>query len=93
MLERRRRQKQYGAVPGEDDEDVELGEGHENGIAPAIEPSVTLEEEVDNWDENAVDNWDDDGVDGGDGDIAGGSNGKGKDLETGDIGEIKKRVD
>lgn len=66
MLDRRR-QRRYSAVPGEDTEDLELGEGHETGImhdedrdssaAPA--PVRTLEQEVDNWDENAEDNWDD----------------------------------
>lgn len=62
MLERRRQNKAYNAVPGEDDADLELGEaggiestGHETGVVHA----QTLEEEVDNWDENAVDNWDD----------------------------------
>lgn len=57
MLERRRQNKAYNAVPGEDVEDLELGEGegHETGVVQA----QTLEEEVDNWDENAVDNWDD----------------------------------
>lgn len=55
MLERRRQTKTYNAVPGEDIEDLELGEGHETGVTAA--PSQTLEDEVDNWDENAVDDW------------------------------------
>lgn len=61
MLERRRQNKAYNAVPGEDVEDVELGEGdgHETGVVQAQTQTQTLEEEVDNWDENAVDNWDD----------------------------------
>lgn len=60
MLERKRASKHYNLVPGEDDEDLELGEssanleGHENGVVGA-----TLEQEVDNWDENAED-WDED---------------------------------
>ncbi|KAL6890622.1 hypothetical protein GGI43DRAFT_387431 [Trichoderma evansii] len=60
MLERKRQRKHYDAVPGEDTEDVELGEGQESGIMSASTRSRTLEEEVDNWDENAEDNWDDD---------------------------------
>lgn len=68
MLERKRASKHYNLVPGE--EDLELGEGsgsthldedneggQENGILPA---PTTLEQEVDNWDENAED-WDEDG--------------------------------
>lgn len=56
MLERKRKAKGYGAVPGE--EDVELGESsgeQETGVT-GNRPQ-TLEEEVDNWDENAQD-WD-----------------------------------
>ncbi|KAL7962163.1 hypothetical protein V8C34DRAFT_270943 [Trichoderma compactum] len=60
MLERKRQHKRYDAVPGEDTEDVELGQGQESGITDASSRSRTLEEEVDNWDENAQDNWDDD---------------------------------
>ncbi|UKZ87153.1 uncharacterized protein TrAFT101_002961 [Trichoderma asperellum] len=60
MLERKRQRKHYDAVPGEDTEDVELGEGQESGILSASTRSRTLEEEVDNWDENEEDNWDDD---------------------------------
>jgi len=58
MLERRRQQKNYTAVPDEDGEDLELGEGHETGVADSA--PQTLEEEVDNWDENAPDDWNDD---------------------------------
>lgn len=56
MLERKRQGK-YSAVPG-DDGDVELGEGtsgQETGVT-----GQTLEQEVDNWDENAED-WEEDG--------------------------------
>ncbi|CCF41884.1 VanZ like family protein [Colletotrichum higginsianum] len=97
MLERKRRTKTYQAVPGEDDEDVELGEGHETGVIESSgardggigvgDGGRTLEEVVDNWDENQVDDWDEDD---GDGDIGGV---KGKDVETGDIGDSKKRAD
>lgn len=67
MLERKR-QRRYSAVPGDEPGDmgmdVELGEGlshsgQEEGIlAAGSSRPTTLEEEVDNWDENAVDNWD-----------------------------------
>lgn len=62
MLERKRLAKNYQVVPG--DEDLELGEDlgpQESGITPAIaEP--TLDQEVDNWDENVEDDdaWDED---------------------------------
>lgn len=69
MLERKRAAKQYAIIPG-DDGDLELGEGvglgdQESGVvhvdtAPA---AVSLEAEVDNWDENAEDAWDDDHAD------------------------------
>jgi len=64
MIERKRLKKHYTAVPGEGDEhDLELGEGpggQESGVvhhetAPA---AVSLEAELDNWDENAEDAWD-----------------------------------
>ncbi|OAA82048.1 VanZ domain protein [Akanthomyces lecanii RCEF 1005] len=62
MLERRRQQKTYNAVPGEEEEDLELGEGHETGVVvDGGAPPQTLEEEVDNWDENAPDDWEEDG--------------------------------
>lgn len=60
MLERKRAAKQYLVVPGEEEADLELGEGvgaQESGVvASAHAPS--LEQEVDNWDENAEDAWD-----------------------------------
>ncbi|KAK1457210.1 VanZ like family protein [Colletotrichum cuscutae] len=101
MLERKRRTKTYQAVPGEDEEDVELGEGHETGVveasgardggagvgAGASSGGRSLEEEVDNWDENQVDDWEEED---GDGDIGGV---KSKDMDTGDIGDSKKRAD
>lgn len=66
MIERKRKRKGYTGVPatdGADDLDVELGEGingQDSGIvhhdtAPA---TVSLEQELDNWDENAEDAWD-----------------------------------
>ncbi|KAE9981504.1 hypothetical protein BLS_007333 [Venturia inaequalis] len=73
MLERKRASKHYNLVPGDDDDegaldedvDLELGErsgpahldGQENGL---VGRAPTLEQEVDNWDENAED-WDEDG--------------------------------
>jgi len=61
MLERKRLSKNYNLVPGEE-LDLELGEGvgaeHE-GQETGVIPGQTLEQEVDNWDENAED-WDDD---------------------------------
>ncbi|KAG9250523.1 uncharacterized protein F5Z01DRAFT_677650 [Emericellopsis atlantica] len=60
MLERKRQRKTYNAVPGDDEGDVELGEGHENGVLSEAPRTRSLEEEVDNWDENAPDDWDDD---------------------------------
>jgi hypothetical protein len=59
MLERKRLAKNYQAVSG-DGEDLELGEGvgaQETGVTSG-ERAQTVEEEVDNWDENAVDAWD-----------------------------------
>lgn len=85
MLGRRRAQRQFNAVPGDDDGDLELGEGHESGVVTEDpEPSRTLEEEVDNWDENAMDDWDDDE----DAGATTGENGKG--TGSGDIGDSKR---
>ncbi|KAI1413344.1 hypothetical protein F5Y13DRAFT_161122 [Hypoxylon sp. FL1857] len=94
MLERKRQRRQYNAVPGEDADDLELGEGigpQEEGVMSAAgnERSTTLEEEVDNWDENAVDAWDEDD---GDGDI-GASNGKTHEQNGAEAPDTKKRVD
>lgn len=73
MLERRRSSR-YGAVPGDGGnvDDVELGvagighhddRGGDEGLGPQETGVMSLEQEVDNWDENAVDNWDtEDGV-------------------------------
>lgn len=60
MLDRRRQRKTYHAVPGEGEADVELGEGQETGVVDGPSRPQTLEEEVDNWDENAQDDWEDD---------------------------------
>jgi hypothetical protein len=63
MLERKRLSKNYNLVPGDVDEDLdlELGEGvgaHDDGQETGV-IGQTLEEEVDNWDENGED-WEDD---------------------------------
>lgn len=81
MLERRRKAR-FGALVGNTEEDVELGLANgtseqETGVTNA----QSLEEEVDNWDENAEDNWDaaDDVEDSG---VVAGSS----DDSTGDLG-------
>lgn len=71
MMERRRKAR-YGSFAESAPDDVELGvnharEDHEGGtgaMGPQESGVMNLEQEVDNWDENAVDNWDsDDGAD------------------------------
>lgn len=74
MLERRRRAK-YGAVAGEGEEDVELGQGGliSRGEIDGQETGVVSRgaNELDNWDENAEDDaWDDEDDDGGGGERA-----------------------
>ena len=63
MLDRRRKNR-FGMMEGGAD-DVELGVGtgghasrDEDGLGPQESGVMNLEQEVDNWDENAVDNWD-----------------------------------
>lgn len=62
MMERRR-QSRYGLMD-DGTEDVELGGVNRNSsgdsevIGPQESGVMSLEQEVDNWDENAVDNWD-----------------------------------
>lgn len=58
MLERKRAARSYHVVPGEDEErDLELGEGIGGQETGVVRDEQTLEDEVDNWDENA---WDED---------------------------------
>ncbi|KAH9214990.1 hypothetical protein DL95DRAFT_523541 [Leptodontidium sp. 2 PMI_412] len=98
MLERKRLAKHYQAVPGE--EDLELGEGvgvQESGEVRAVPVAAhrSVEEEVDNWDENLEDGWDEDEH------TAGTDSAEGEGLKTpsassaGDVdGEMmKKRAD
>ncbi|KAH7095114.1 hypothetical protein FB567DRAFT_511776 [Paraphoma chrysanthemicola] len=81
MLERKRAARGYGAVPGDDELDIELGEGSEGQDSGVIRP--TVDEELERWDENAED-WDTTEPEP--------SNGK---LQTddGDLGDGKKRND
>lgn len=68
MLERKRASKRYGALTGDEEaavdgeHDIELGSNlgpQESGVTDARrEP--TIDEELDNWDENEADDWDDD---------------------------------
>jgi hypothetical protein len=58
MIERKRKAKTYNLASGEgNDFDVELGQDIGSQEEGVVRPQ-TLEEEVDNWDENAED-WDD----------------------------------
>ncbi|KAJ9211875.1 hypothetical protein DTO166G4_6527 [Paecilomyces variotii] len=62
MIERRRKAR-YGAFADGAGDDVELGVnpgsgGEESHLGPQETGVTTLEQEVDNWDENAVDDWD-----------------------------------
>ncbi|KFA48032.1 hypothetical protein S40293_02638 [Stachybotrys chartarum IBT 40293] len=91
MLERKRQRKTYNAVPGDDEEDLELGESSAEGAANRPGRSRTLEEEVDNWDENAIDQWDED--DGAEPVAAPSTSAPGKEPEAADLGDAKKRVD
>ena len=92
MLERKRLAKQYQIVPGE--EDVELGEGvgsQESGTVTATAAAPTLDEEVENWDENLEDGWEEDEHTA--------DSAEGEDVKTpsassaGEIEEHKKRSD
>ena len=61
MLDRKRAARHYNLIPGEEDLELAEGVGGEDGQETGVTGarSQTLEEEVDNWDENAED-WDDD---------------------------------
>lgn len=92
-----------GEEVGEGEHDLELGEGpgiaggggagageHEEGVTVSsngAQRSTTLEEEVDNWDENAVDPWAEDET----GDM--GVSAPAVNKNTGDHGDPKKRAD
>lgn len=104
----RRRSARFGSLfdgaGGGGSDDVELGVnnagGADAGLGPqesGVTPVRTLEQEVDNWDENAVDDWEG----GEDGNRANGPGGKGDDgrkpstdgAGEDDIGDAKKRSD
>ena len=62
--------------------------------ATTAKNNMSLEEELDNWDENAVDAWDEDDDEAGDVGASGsGAGGKSGDAIAKDIGAAKKRVD
>jgi hypothetical protein len=88
MLERKRLAKTYQIVPG--DEDVELGEGIGAQESGTVGAGRSLDQEVDNWDENVADNWDEDeptGTDEGDGPKTPSAS------SAGEADEPKKRAD
>jgi len=63
MLERKRLAKQYQVVHGDEENDLELGEGvgaQESGTVVATPVAPSLDEEVENWDENLEDGWEED---------------------------------
>lgn len=91
MLERRRKRKNYNAVPGDDSADLELGDDHETGLTDGtLARGRTLEEEVDNWDEHAADDWDEDDQAEA---ITAPTTVKGDQLEETEAAEAKKRTD
>lgn len=83
MNERKRAARGYGAVPGDDVLDVELGENVEGQESGVVRP--TVEEELDRWDENAED-WESTEPE------PEAAHGKAQD-EDGDLGDGKKRSD
>jgi len=60
MLERRRAAKYSVLAGGEGDEDVELGESSRgaDGQETGVTGGPSLDQEIENWDENAEDAWD-----------------------------------
>jgi hypothetical protein len=99
MLDRRRKAR-FGALLDGAGDDVELGVNgaeHREGLNPqesGVTATRSLEQEVDNWDENAVDNWDEEG----DEDQTGTSGGDGQKTPpsspgNGDTGERRARHD
>ncbi|KAF8857069.1 hypothetical protein BDZ45DRAFT_653258 [Acephala macrosclerotiorum] len=96
MLERKRLAKNYQVVPGDEEADLELGEGigaQESGTTSVGVPAhtPTLDQEVDNWDENIEDGWDED-------EHLDSAEGEGLKTPSAssageDLGETKKRAD
>lgn len=68
MLERKRASKSYQSVPGDEEagpDEVELDEnlGHqETGVTASGQKETNIDEELENWDENAADDWDEEEV-------------------------------
>ncbi|KAL4873502.1 hypothetical protein BDV12DRAFT_79483 [Aspergillus spectabilis] len=59
-MHERRRKSRFGSLGEGDDVELGLSPGHhdEEGLGAQESGVMNLEQEVDNWDENAVDNWD-----------------------------------
>lgn len=100
MLERRRHAR-YGSVSADGGaDDVELGvtgrhhdDEDDDDLGPQETGVTSLEQEVDNWDENAVDNWDtEDGIEDPDEDLKKGSGASGPGPAISE-GTGKKRSD
>ncbi|KAI1321406.1 hypothetical protein F5Y16DRAFT_413737 [Xylariaceae sp. FL0255] len=97
MLERKRQRRAYNVVPGDDLDDVELGETsfdlQEEGILATESTTAVDEQEEGNWDQNDADDWEE--HDEPEGDI--GVSGKTKEAEVnggeGAAAADKKRVD
>ena len=68
MLERKRASKTYQAVPGDEEagpDEVELDENmgrQESGVTTSGQRETNIDEELENWDENAADDWDEEEV-------------------------------
>jgi hypothetical protein len=100
MLDRRRKAR-FGALLDGAGDDVELGvNGAERGegLNPqedGVTATRSLEQEVDNWDENAVDNWDEEGDEDQTGTSGNGDGQKTPPSSTGngDAGERRARHD
>ena len=60
MLERRRKSRGYHLAPGAAvaDRDVELGRFQSQASNTQAKKTETIEQELDNWDENVEDEWD-----------------------------------
>ncbi|KND93014.1 Uncharacterized protein C11E3.10, partial [Tolypocladium ophioglossoides CBS 100239] len=78
MSERRRQKKGYGALPGEDDADIELGQGQQTGVMAGPSRART---EVDDWAEGDLS------------EASAPVAAKGKEPEAPDAAEPKKRTD
>ena len=64
MVERKRASKNYQVVPGDEEAggagDIELDENlgrQETGVTTSGQRETNIDDELDNWDENAADDW------------------------------------